>query len=346
MDVGKLPNEMLAELLAQIGHGDPRVLLGPGIGRDAAVIDTGGQRLLVAKTDPITFATDLVGWYAVNINANDVACTGARPTWFMATILLPQGASQGLARSIFQQVLDACGRLGVELVGGHTEVTYRLDRPLVVGVMLGEVEREGLVSGAEARPGDAVILTKGIAIEGTAVLAREAGRELAGLGVSQEVLGEAKGYIFQPGISVVREAQEACRVARVHALHDPTEGGLATALYELAAACGLGVRVRRGEIQVLPATRAVCQAAGLDPLGLLASGALLIVVGESDCPAVLSALAGVGVPARPIGRMVTAEEGVIIEEYEGDKSVPRFPRDEVARFLSELGESAGASEGW
>ncbi|HEU4760076.1 MAG TPA: AIR synthase-related protein [Dehalococcoidia bacterium] len=338
MDVGKLPNEMLAELLGKVQSRDPRVLLGPGIGRDAAVIDAGGPKLLVAKSDPITFATDLIGWYAVHVNANDVACLGARPAWCLATILLPQGATPELARSIFDQVLAACEGLGVELVGGHTEITYRLERPIVVGALLGEVEREGLVTPDGARPGDALVLTKGIAIEGTAVLAREAGPALQRLGVPVATVRAAKEYILEPGISVVREAAAACGAVRVHAMHDPTEGGLATALYELAEAAGLGLVVQEESIEVLALTEDVCRAAGLAPLGLLASGALLLAVAEEDCRRAVRAIEDAGVPARRIGALVRREEGVIMEARGHRKKVPRFARDEVARFLAELGE--------
>ncbi len=185
LQTGKLPNEALAALLAKLQHRDPRVLIGPGIGVDAAVIDNGGPKLLVAKSDPITFATDHIGTYAVHVNANDVACLGARPAWFLATILLPESATPQLAESIFGQIASTCEALGIELVGGHTEITHRLQRPIVSGALLGEVERERLVRPGGARPGDCVILSRGIAIEGTAVLAREAeaewGRRLAAL---------------------------------------------------------------------------------------------------------------------------------------------------------------------
>src|SRR3990172_8662966 len=240
LPAGKLPNEMLDRLLRSVTHRDPRVVVGPGIGRDAAVIDTGGPKLLIAKSDPITFATDLIGWYAVHVNANDIACTGATGDWFLATLLLPDGAAPDLAESIFDQIVQACDSLEIELVGGHTEVTYRLERPIVVGAMLGEVERDRLVRPEGARPGDALIMTKGIAIEGTAVLAREAGERLRALGMAAEAVEEAKRYIFQPGISVVREAAAACGAGKVDAMHDPTEGGLATALYEMAEAAGVG----------------------------------------------------------------------------------------------------------
>ncbi len=339
MDVGKLPNELLARLLAGVQQRDPRVLLGPGVGRDAAVIDAGGERLLVAKSDPITFASDHIGWYAVHVNANDVACMGARPAWFLATLLLPEGAPEEQAAEVFRQVVEACEGLEIELVGGHTEITYGLHRPIVVGAMLGEVDREALVQPAGAREGDALILTKGIAIEGTAVLAREAGERLEDLGVPGPTLEKAKRYIFEPGISVVPEAVTACRAVgsaggAVHAMHDPTEGGLATALYELAEASGLGVTVEEDAITVLPETQAICSAASLSPHGLLASGALLIVVAEGDCGTALAALTEAGIEARRIGAMASKEAGVIMDGRTGTVMVPRFPRDEVARFLA------------
>lgn len=340
MEVGKLPNELLAQLLEKVTP-DPggRVVVGPKVGEDAAVIEM-GDRLLVAKSDPITFASDLIGWYAVHINANDVACMGARPAWFLATILLPSGASPALAGDIFEQIVQACRTLDVQLVGGHTEVTYRLERPLVVGAMLGEVERQGLVRGSGARPGAALILSKGIAIEGTAVLAREAAAALRSLGVGESTLEEARGYIFQPGISIVGEARAACRAARVQAMHDPTEGGLATALYELASASGVGIAVAAEAIEVLPATREVAEAAGLDPWGMLASGSLLIAVAAEEAGHVLSSLAAAGVAARRIGRIVNPEAGVIIEGHDKPRPVSRFARDEVARFLAQQGATA------
>jgi hydrogenase maturation factor len=334
MQPGKLPARLLASLLSKTQPRDPRVLLGPGIGRDAAVIDNGGPSLLVAKADPITFAADRIGWYAVHVNANDIACLGARPAWFMATILLPEGAKPGLARAIFRQLNEACESLGVDLVGGHTEITHGLQRPIVSGTMLGEVERGRLVRPDGARPGDALVLTKGIAVEGTSVLAREAPGRLRALGVSARAVTAARRYLTDPGISVVAEARAACSAAAVHAMHDPTEGGLATALHEMATASGLGIEVREEDIEVLPATRQICAATGIHPLGLLASGALLIAVAEEGCDAVLSAVHASGSNARRIGGFVQ-RPGVIMKSRSQRRPVRRFPRDEVARFLSE-----------
>jgi hydrogenase maturation factor len=335
MDVGKLPRDLLASLLQKVDSSDPRVVVGPGIGHDAAVIDTGGPELLVAKSDPITLAGEMAGWYAVQVNANDIACTGAKPEWFLATLLLPEGAEPAFAEALFAQINDACAALDIHLVGGHTEITLGFDRPIVAGAMLGLVPRDRLVRPDGGLPGDGLVLTNGIAIEGTSVLAREAPDRLRTLGVAKDALEIARGYLSDPGISVVRDARVACDAVRVHAMHDPTEGGLATALYEMAQASNAGIIVERDAISVWPATAEICAAAGLDPLGLLASGSLLIAVAEDDCQALLSALDDAAVPAARIGSLASPDAGVIMSDKSGRSPVPHFETDEVARFLTQ-----------
>ena len=329
--LGKLPAEHLARLLARYAPTDPRVVLGPGVGRDAAVISF-GDRYLVAKTDPITFASDEIGWYAVNVNANDVACTGATVRWFLTTLLLPGGqASPQLVDTIFDQVADACRKLGIEMVGGHTEITYGLDRPIVVGCMLGEVMPERLVRSDGAQPGDVLIVTKGIAVEGTAIIAREKADDLAGL--DRSLLERCQGFLYDPGISVVRDAAVATTAGTVHAMHDPTEGGLATGLRELGEAAGVGLVVNEAAIPVLPETHTLCTRLGLDPLGLIASGALLMAVAPGDAGAVLDALEEAGIAAARIGRVVERGQGVVLSNATGERPLPVFERDEIARLF-------------
>ena len=205
MQAGKLPLDLLTRLLDKIEVRDPRVVLGPRPGEDAALIDI-GDRYLVAKTDPITFATDLIGWYMVQVNANDLAVMGATPRWLMATLLLSEGTSAEVAESIFDQILDACATLGITLVGGHTEVTYDLPRPVAVGALLGEVAKDKAVLSSGARVGDSIVLTKGIAVEGTSLVAREAADALEAAGVSRDTVDRARKMLFSPGISVVLDA--------------------------------------------------------------------------------------------------------------------------------------------
>ncbi len=332
LPVGKLPADLLARLLAENVISDPRVLLGPGIGRDCAVLDM-GDRVLVAKSDPVTLAADQVGWYAVHVNANDIATTGTSPRWFLATALLPAGAAtEDMAETIFHQIREAAAGLGVSLVGGHTEITAGLDQPVVCGAMLGEVARDRLITPAGARPGDLLVLTGSIAIEATALLARECGDRLRALGCGERFLARCRALLRDPGISVVGAAASLTRHARVHAMHDPTEGGLATALYELATAAGVGLEVDRRSIPTLPECERVCSLLGMDPLGALASGALLAAVDPASPPGWQYAVLADGTPCVVIGRVTEAGQGV---RFADGEPVPVFARDEVARVLEQ-----------
>ena len=333
MQAGKLPLEMLTGLLDQVEATDPRVVLGPKPGEDAAVIDF-GDRYLVAKTDPITFATDLIGWYVVQVNVNDLAVAGATPRWLMVTLLLPEGAAPDMVADIFRQLREACASLNIALVGGHTEVTYDLPRPVAVGALLGEADKDEIVLTSGVRPGDSILLTKGVAIEGTSILAREASEALAASGVGADVIERAREMLFSPGISVLRDAEVARSAAAVHAMHDPTEGGVATALLEMATAAGVGLAIDGDRIPVVPECAEVCGALGLDPLGLIASGALLAAVAPEDAPRVVAALAEEGIHAAEIGRATDASEGLKLTGAGEVRELPRFNRDELARYFA------------
>ncbi len=331
LPLGKPPLELLGRLLGAWEIRDPRVVVGPRPGEDAAILDL-GDRYLVAKSDPITFTAEDIGWYAVQVNANDLAVRGARPCWFLMTLLLPEKRSDaGLVERIFIQVQDACGAIGATVVGGHTEVTAGLDRPILAGTMLGEVEKARLVTTAGARPGDAVLLSKGIAIEGASILAREGGARLAA--VPADVVACARNFLRNPGISVLPEATIALATAPIHAMHDPTEGGLATGLLELAVAGGVGLEVDEEAIPVLPACAALCRALGLDPLGLIASGSLLLACEAERAEALLAAWGKAGIDGRVIGRVLPAGAGYWLVDRRARRPLPRFARDEVARLL-------------
>lgn len=344
MKVGKLPPHLLHRLLEKTPIKDPRVLLGPAVGEDAAVIDMGNDNVLIAKTDPITFATDDIGWYSVHINANDIAVTGGTPRWYLATLLVPEHFRSYDVEEIFEQIVSACGAIDVSLIGGHTEITYGLDRPVVVGSMLGEASKSDVTATSGARPGDRIVLTKGIAIEGTAVLAREAPEVLIERGVSQATLERAKDYLYSPGISVLKEANKARSVATVNCMHDPTEGGLATGLQEIAKAANVGMRIEKEKIPILPECQELCDALEIDPLGLLASGALVLTAPANQASRVVAALERSGVDAFNIGEITSASEGVKMVTLHGEEELPSFPRDELARFFSSQVDAKAPAE--
>ncbi len=323
--MGKLPPHLLADLIATL-PGDPRVVVGPRPGEDAAVIDMGAQ-YLVAKTDPVTFVTDAVGWYAVQVNANDIATMGAIPRWFMTTILLPGGkANPSMAREIFGQITDACRALNVAVVGGHTEITFGIDRPIVVGCMFGEAAKDRLVTTGGAKIGDAVLLTKGAPLEGIAILAREQ-RPALSASFDSAVLDRCANFLYEPGISVVRDAAVAISVGGVTSMHDPTEGGLATALWELSDASGHGVQIQGLEDPILPEA-ALCTALGLDPWGVIASGALLLTASSERVEAMRAAFHTAGIKLFALGTIIE-QSGVFGED---GSPLARPARDEIARL--------------
>jgi hydrogenase maturation factor len=289
----------------------------------------GGHRL-VLKSDPVTFTTADIGWYVVQVNANDVAVMGARPCWFQPTILLPPGTRASDALGIARDIDRACRALGIAVTGGHTEVTDAVTRPVVAGDMQGVLAGPRLVTSGGARPGDLLLMTKAAGLEGTAILAVECARRLAGR-VSPSALRAARGVRRRPGISVVSEALAAARGGAT-AMHDPTEGGVRSALHEMADVSRTRLRVDLDRVPVLPVTARLCGHLGIDPLGLLGSGALLATFPAGRVPAVLRGWARRGVAGAVIGRV---ERGRGVAAFRGGRSV-RFPwivRDEILRVL-------------
>jgi hydrogenase expression/formation protein HypE len=337
LPVGKLRAELLDRLLGKFSPSDPRVVVGPRVGEDAAVLDM-GDRYLVATTDPITFATDELGWYALCVNVNDIAVRGARPLWFLATLLLPEGrTSEDRAEALFAELGEACAELGVALVGGHTEVTAGLPRPIAVGTMLGEVDKDRLVTTAGALEGDVLLLTKGVPLEGAAILARERGADAQRRGVAPDVVARARDFLRRPGLSVLAEARLATGAARVHSMHDPTEGGLATACWELARAGDVGLYVNREQVPVLPEGRLLCEAFGLDPLGTIASGALLMAVAPADAKPIIGACRAAGIACAAIGKVTAASQGVRLASGGIGRPMPSFSQDEISKVFAAAG---------
>ncbi len=325
--VGKLPQAVLKRLLAD-GPPLPReIALGPAIGEDACAIAV-PEGTLVAATDPITLTGHGVGAHAVVVNANDVAVMGVRPRWFLAVMLLPEGTRREDVDEIFAATRRALSDVGASLVGGHTEVTSAVTQPVVVGQMLGFAEDGRFVTSGGARPGHGVVQIGPAPVEGAAVLAAEAGERLAG--VEPEVVERARRALTDPGISVVEPALLAAELG-ASALHDPTEGGLAAGLAELAQASGVALRVEAERVLWFEPGRVLCRAVGADPWGTLASGTLLAAFPPERLAAALAAFRARDIPACELAR---AEVGRGIQRA-GGQALPVYERDEVARVLSE-----------
>lgn len=303
---GKLPADLLADLLADLPTRHPQLLLGPAVGEDASVIDfaPGHEQVLVAKSDPITFATDEIGYYAVNVCANDLAVTGATPRFYMPILLLPVGSTTvAMARNIFTQIGAACASLNIVVVGGHSEVTPSVNQPVIAGTMLGDVARDAYLSSRGCHPGDVVLLAGQVPVEGASIIAREKRTDLLARGWTTSEVDEAAGYLHNPGISILVPAHAAAKTGKVTAMHDPTEGGIATGLYELAVAAGVGMEINLDAIPVSSLAARLCATYDLNPLGTIASGALLATCAPEDADTILQAWMQIGWSGAIIGRL-------------------------------------------
>jgi len=332
LPLGKLSPKFLSQLLEKYTTEDETVIVGPKIGEDATVIDQ-GEFFLIAKTDPITFVTEDIGYYTITVNANDIVCMGGIPRWFLVTILLPEALTTAeLVEKIFSQLHTACQELDILFCGGHTEVSYGINRPILIGQMLGVVEKNSLITSQNVQPGDDILLTKGIAIEATSIIARQKGELLAGI-YSEELVEKCKNFIHQPGISVLKDARLAIQVGGVHAMHDPTEGGLAMGLHELAMAAEVGLKIFEHEIPVLPESKLLCDQYDIDPFGAIASGALLIAADPHYTNKIIEVFKENQVLLRNIGKAMPVEYGIKLIVNDRELDLPEFHQDEITKLF-------------
>jgi hydrogenase expression/formation protein HypE len=336
LKTGKLEISVLKRLLEKHTILDPRVVVGPKIGEDAAVIDPGegADHYWVLTADPITFTTEEIGFYGVVVNLNDIATRGATPRWFLATLLFPEeGSNEHVVENVFHQIHEACQRFGISFIGGHTEITPGIGRPILSGMMIGEVKKDRLVTTGGAREGDLLLLVKGICIEGTAIIAREKGKELKTRGIPSSLIERAKAFLLDPGIEVLHAARMACETVSVHAMHDPTEGGLINGIVEMAMASEKEIEIDLEKIYVYEESRLLCQEFGMDPLGTIASGALLLTIAPSDLPALERSFQKASIPLSVIGRVKRGEARVFAVDQKGEKKeVKPFARDEILKI--------------
>jgi len=332
---GKLDIDILKDLLERHAILDPQVVLGPKIGEDAAVVDPGrgSEHYWVVTSDPITFTTDEIGYYGVVVNLNDIATRGAIPRWFLATLLFPEGESLDLVKNVFAQIHEACRRFGISLIGGHTEITPGIERTILSGHMIGQVKKDRLVITGGAQDGDLLLLAKGICIEGTSIIAREKEAELTARGISPSLIKKAKSFIFDPGIEVLSAARLACESASVHSMHDPTEGGLINGIAEIALASDKEIVVDLKKVPIYEEARILCKAFDLDPLGVIASGALLLAVSPSNLPNLSKAYTEASIPFQVIGEVRTGPARVVARSKGSMEELPPFARDEILKIL-------------
>jgi hydrogenase expression/formation protein HypE len=327
---GKLPNDLLETFLDGFNFHDPSVLINAGVGEDAAAVDIVQEEVLVIKSDPITFATDSIGHYAVLINANDIATSGAAPRWFLTTLLFPTGVTPSAIRQVMHELESMCRRWNITLCGGHTEITDAVTRPVITGMMVGTVTKDRLIDKRNIQPGDSLLVTKALAVEGTAVIARDHGDRLRSLGMSESEIQACKQLLSSIGI--LEEAKIASDSGWGVAMHDVTEGGLATALMELSIACGYRIWINMDDIPVFSLTEKICRLLHIDPMGLIGSGSLLICCRRNKNDPLMKKIRNAGIDIVRIGEVMEAGCGIEAVKKSGAVPWPSFEVDEITRL--------------
>jgi hydrogenase maturation factor len=307
--LGKIPIDVLnSTVLRLTGEPSPRIMTPPLAGLDFAAVKVDG-RYMVVSADPVTGVVRDIGRYAINVSANDVATSGNRPQFAESVVLLPVGADEGYVRRLAAQMDLEAKKLKISIVGGHTEVTPGLGRPIVVVTAFSFVQ--DYVTSKDAKEGDKIIMTKTAGLEGTAVL------------------GGGKKLLER--ISVVGEAEAGFRTGHVHAMHDCTEGGVLGAVFEMSLASGLGFEVHEGRVPVASETRRLCERFSADPLKLIGSGSLLLSVDPEREEEVIGALQPI-CAATTIGRF-TKKGRTLVQKNGRRRSVAAAPEDELWRVL-------------
>lgn len=321
LPLGKLPAALLDELIGQLPMHDPELIIPPGVGHDAAGLKI-GERYFAVTTDPITFASDRLGTYSISVNLNDIACMGCRPRWYTGCMLLPKTITEDAVRKIWSDLTAALIKYDVQSIGGHVEVTEAVTTPVIVGQMIGENIGDKLLNISDAKADDKILLCQNIAIEGTALIATELADELAAH-FSTEEITDMQNLLDDPGICIWPLVKQLIPDENIVAIHDPTEGGIATAINEIADACKCGFAVERANIPLIPATKKLAEIFNIDPLGLLASGSVLIICKAKGAEQILKKLPNT--PVTIIGELVADKN---------QRTLPRYDSDEIIKILT------------
>jgi hydrogenase expression/formation protein HypE len=325
LKIGKLSGEMLEQLvLSTIEFRREDVLVHAGLGEDCAVIDFGDEVCLVTS-DPITGALEGMGELAVHVACNDLAANGGTPVGVQVVLLLPEQTSLEQVHRIMEDIQHTAAHLGVEVVGGHTEITSKVVDPIVSITAIGRAPKGRYVTSKGAKVGDDILITKGVGIEATAILARDFGHRLPFTIDAEEIAGFAKQ------LSVVAEGLVAAEHG-VHAMHDITEGGLLGAVREICYASRVGAEIREADVAIPQLTKAICEHFELDPLKLLSSGSMLIVAPEGQ--ALIKKLQAIAIPAFAVGKVTAGDHPVLIRTTGERVPIVSHVEDELWRFFN------------
>lgn len=328
MKVGKLPPEILfSSIYPYLGKQRKEVLVHSGLGEDCSIIDF-GENVAVLSTDPITGANENSSYLSVYISCNDIAACGAEPIGILTTLLMPPDTTYYKIRSIMKEIHNAASKIGIEVLGGHSEITFTVKKPVISVTAIGITKKDKYVTSQGAKPGDKVIVTKALGLEGTSILATDFEHFIKDK-LPAKIIDKAKNFIRD--ISVIKDGLIAAK-AGVSAMHDITEGGILGACYEISVASKVGIRIYKEKLPILPETTTICELFGIDPLGLISSGSMLICTSFPD--KVIKNLKKADIKATIIGDII--EEGRFIKTQ--GKDLPLIPpeRDELYNAIEKV----------
>jgi len=329
--LGKLERELLEEVIfKRLGKKRRDVIVGPRFGEDGSVIKTWSGDLVVAAMDPITGSGSMLGWLAVNVNANDVAVMGGEPRWFSAALLIPENAGVEEIERVASEIHSAAKELGVAVITGHSEITLGITNLIIVGHMLGRLVSKRPIRSSDARAGDLIVMAKTAGIEGTAILSTDFA-EILKSKVPMKVLERARRFYRR--ISVVEDALKLARRNICRSMHDPTEGGVLGGVYEVAEASKLSFILYEDRVPVASETKIICDALNCDPLKLIASGALIASIPEENLKQAKKIIPGLKI----VGRFRHRKLGNILVRSDGsEERIRDGVRDELWRLIEEF----------
>ena len=311
MKIGKVPETVLKRsILKQVHNRRDEVLVGPGVGEDCAILELKEGETFLVSTDPITGATRDVGKLAVHITANDIASSGGELIGVMLTALLPPDTEEPEIKQMMADVEEVCARLNMQVLGGHTEITDAVNRPVLTVTGIGKGKKEQLLTTKNVKPGQDVVVTKWIGLEGTSILAKEREEELL-TRYPRHLIDTAKG--FDQYLSVVKEAATAIK-SGASAMHDVTEGGIFGALWEVAEGAGVGLRIDLMKLPIKQETVEICEYFRISPYELISSGSMLIITDNGHD--LVAALKEQGIHGAVVGKTTDSNDRVVINGEE------------------------------
>lgn len=294
-----------------VNNTDTEVILGSVFGEDVALTRIGGD-ILASHVDPIVGAIENLGWLAVHVACNDIAASGIAPRWILVLVLVPHQQDEELVKQIMKDISRATKEINVSIIGGHTGYSSGISRPLVAVTALGTASGQKPIKTGGARIGDYVLVTKGIALEGTSILAQDFADIARGMGINEQELAE--GRKLMNGVSVVPEAMALSKHGAT-SMHDVTRGGLLETLMEIAYLSKVGIEIDLIKIPVPQIVARFARAFQFDPLRMISSGTIAATVSPTHLNDAENALIDLGIPFANIGR-VTRGSGVGIQREE------------------------------